>query len=270
MAVSPDQTADREKRIALFIDFDNLALGMKQSELKQFDIHMTLDRVLEKGRIIVKRAYADWARYRDAKADLHAAAIELIEIPKKRMSGKNAADIRMVVDALDIAYSKDYLDIFVLVTGDSDFSPLVSKLRELNREVIAIGIKAASSPLLIENCDEFIYYEDILRASKREKEEEDTNPETQELPVKKREAFDLIMSSVRAMYREGREVVWASMVKQTVKRKRPTFDESYYDYGSFSEMLLDMEQKKMIKLERDERSGSLRVTAVATQRRKRS
>lgn len=268
MAINQEQTPDRERRLALFIDFDNLALGMKQSELKQFDIHLTLDRLLEKGRILFKRAYADWARYRDAKSDLHAAAIELIEIPKKRMTGKNAADIRMVVDALDMAYTKDYIDTFVLMTGDSDFSPLVSKLRELNRHVIAIGIKAASSPLLIENCDEFIFYEDILRVVQRA--EEEAPPLALEVPVKRREAYDLIATVVRGLFREGRELVWASMVKQTVKRKRPTFDESYYDYSSFSEMLLDMEQQKLLKLERDEKSGSLRVTAVATVRRKKA
>jgi uncharacterized protein (TIGR00288 family) len=250
-----------EKRIALFIDFDNLALGMRNSPTKKFQIELVLDRVLEKGRLLYKRAYADWSHYRDYKAELHEAAIDLIEVPKKKLTGKNAADIRMVVDALDIAFSKEHLNTFVLVTGDSDFSPLVSKLRENNREVIGMGIKAASSQLLIENCDEFIYYEDLLRKPPPEEVVDRTAPD---LPKKQREAFDIIVDAVRALFREGREVVWASMVKQTLKRKRPTFDESYYDYGSFSEMLLDMEDKGIIRLQKDSKSGSLIVTAIAT------
>lgn len=253
-------TAETEKRIALFIDFDNLALGMRNSPTKKFQINLVLDRVLEKGRILFKRAYADWSHYREQKAELHEAAIELIEIPKKRLTGKNSADIRMVVDALDIAFSKQYLDTFVLVTGDSDFSPLVSKLRENNREVIAIGIKAASSPLLIENCDEFIFYEDLLRRTSTETAVKAT---TTDLPKKQREAYDHVVDAVRALFREGREVVWASMVKQTVKRKRPSFDESYYDYGSFSELLLEMEDNGVLRLQKDAKSGSLLVSALA-------
>lgn len=264
MARSDSESALKECRIALFIDFDNLALGMKQSELKQFDIHLVLDRALEKGRILFKRAYADWTRHRAHKSDLHAAAIELIEIPKKNMTGKNAADIRMVVDALDMAYSKEHLDTFVLVTGDSDFSPLVSKLRENNRTVIGIGIKAATSKLLLENCDEFIFYEDLLRETAKGEE----TPVDAKVPAKKKEAFDQVAAIVRALFREGREVVYASMVKQTLKRKRPSFDESYYDYASFSELMLDMEANKLVKLAKDEKGGALRVTAVASRRRK--
>jgi uncharacterized protein (TIGR00288 family) len=252
-------TLDTEKRIALFIDFDNLALGMRNNPSKKFQIHLILDRVLEKGKILVKRAYADWSHYRDQMAELHEAAIELIEVPKKRMTGKNSADIRMVVDALDIAYSKEHLNTFVLVTGDSDFSPLVSKLRENDREVIAIGIKAASSPLLIENCDEFIFYEDLLR--KEAAEPPVRSPP--DLPKKHREAIDLVIDAVRALFREGRELVWASMVKQTVKRKKPSFDESYYDYGSFSDLLLDMEEKGLLRLQKDQKSGSLIVSSIA-------
>ncbi|MAG55039.1 MAG: hypothetical protein CMJ83_01985 [Planctomycetes bacterium] len=251
-----------ETRIALFIDFDNLALGMKQSPTQKFEIHLVLDRVLEKGRILVKKAYADWSRYRDYKAELHESAIELIELPKKRMTGKNSGDIRMVVDAMEVAYSRAHIETFVLVSGDSDFSPLVSKLRENDKEVIGIGIKAASSKLLIENCDEFIYYEDLVRHTEKAKEDPSSK-----VTGKKKEVYALIKGVVRALFRDGRELVWASMVKQTLKRKRPTFDESYYDYGSFSELLLEMEKDKEIKLEKDQRSGSLLITAVASRRR---
>jgi uncharacterized protein (TIGR00288 family) len=255
-------TPGGEKRLALFIDFDNLALGMKNSPGKKFRIHLVLDRLLEKGKILVKKAYADWSTYRDYKAELHEAAIELIEVPRKRLGGKNSADIRMVVDALETAYGKEHLDTFALVTGDSDFSPLVSKLRENDREVIGIGIKAASSPLLIENCDEFIYYEDLIRSTPVA-----TPPkELKNLGERKREAFALVLDALRALHRENREVVWASMVKQTIKRKRPVFDESYHEYGSFSELLMDMEGHGLIQLTKDQKSGSLIVTAATEDR----
>ena len=253
-----------EKRIALFIDFDNLALGMKQSPKQKFEINLVLDRVLEKGKILVKKAYADWSRYRDYKTQLHEAAIELIELPKKRMTGKNSGDIRMVVDAMEVGYSKDHIGTFVLVSGDSDFSPLVSKLRENDKEVIGIGMKSASSQLLIENCDEFIYYDDLVRQTERANEER----ASAKLTGKKKEAYDLVRGTVRALFREGRELVWASMVKQTIKRKKPQFDESYLDFASFSELLLEMEKDKFLKLEKDEKSGSLIVTAVAGRRSK--
>jgi uncharacterized protein (TIGR00288 family) len=253
-----------EKRIALFIDFDNLALGIKQSPTQKFDIQLVLDRTLEKGKILVKKAYADWSRYRDYKEQLHEAAIELIELPKKRMTGKNSGDIRMVVDAMDVAFHKEHIDTFVLVSGDSDFSPLVSKLRENDKEVIGIGIKAASSHLLIENCDEFIFYEDLVRQTQAEEKDERTG----RITGKRREAFDLVRGATRALFREGRELVWASMIKQTIKRKRPTFDESYYEYASFSELLLDMEKETLLKVEKDQKSGSLIVTGVAGRRPK--
>jgi len=251
-----------EQRIALFIDFDNLALGMKQSPNEKFDISLVLDRVLEKGKILVKKAYADWSRYRDYKARLHEAAIELIELPKKRITGKNSGDIRMVVDALDIAFSKEHIDTFVLVSGDSDFSPLVSKLRENDKTVIGIGIKAASAQLLIENCDEFIYYEDLVRQTERARKE----TSQAKISGKKKEAYDLVRGAIRALFRDGKELVWASMVKQTIKRKKPSFDESYHDFNSFSDLLLQMEKDNLVKLEKDERSGSLIVTALAGRR----
>lgn len=251
-----------ERRIALFIDFDNLALGMKQSPGKKFDIQLVLDRLLEKGKILIKKAYADWSRYRDYRQKLHEAAIELIELPKKSMTGKNAGDIRMVVDALDVAFRSPHLDTFALVTGDSDFSPLVSKLRENAKEVIGVGIKAASGVLLIENCDEFIFYEDLVRRTAEDKKIKAGN-----VDQKTKEAFNLVLRAFRALQREDRELIWASMVKQTIKRKKPSFDESYYDFGSFSELLIDMENQKLLRLEKDTRSGSLIVTGLGAKRK---
>jgi len=249
-----------ESRIALFIDYDNLALGLKQSPDKNFNIALVMDRVLEKGRVLVKRAYADWSRYRAGKLELHESAIELIDIPKKRIGGKNSADIRMVVDAMEVSFTKDHLDTFVLVTGDSDFSPLVSKLRESDKRVVGIGIKAASSTLLVDNCDEFIYYDDLLR---QEAEVRKAAPvKKRNLPPIKMEAFDILLAAVRGLFRENRDVVWASMVKQTIKRKKPTFDESYHGYKSFSELLLDAEKEGVLKLRKDERSGSLVITEI--------
>ncbi|MSR73984.1 MAG: NYN domain-containing protein [Planctomycetes bacterium] len=251
-------TAPREKRLALFIDYDNLAVGMKNSSHKRFQIDLILDRVLEKGKILVKRAYADWSAYREGKSELHEAAVELVEIPRKRVGGKNSADIRMVVDALDLAFSRTYIDSFVLVTGDSDFSPLVTKLREHDREVIGIGMKAATSRLLIENCDEFIFYEDLLRRTASEVSMKGRS----DLSKPQKEAFDLVVDVARALLREGRDTVWAGMIKQTIRRKNPSFDESYHDYGSFSELLLDMEAKGILELQKDNKSGSLVVTGV--------
>lgn len=252
-----DPVPSGEHRIALFIDFENLALGMKQSPGKKFDIQLVLDRILEKGRILFKIAYADWSRHREYKQQLHEVGIELIEIPKKRLGGKNSADIRMVVDAMDMAYSKEHLDTFALVTGDSDFSPLVSKLRENNRMVVGLGIKAASSPLLIENCDDFIYYDDLLRQV--EQVTKSTEKPQKDMPKVRQEALDLLVKAVRGLMREGRDVVWASMVKQAIKRKKPSFDESYHGYKSFSALLLEAERQKLLKLEKDQKSGSLIV-----------
>jgi len=252
-----------ERRLALFIDYDNLALGLKHAPQDRFDVHLVLDRMLEKGKILVKKAYADWSRYRQPKQELHEAAIELIEIPKKRIGGKNSADIRMVVDAMEIAYTKEHLDTFVLVTGDSDFSPLVSKLRENDKDVVGLGIKAASSTLLVENCDEFIYYDDLLR----QKEEEKVVPveaRKRNIPKKKMEAFDILLATIRGLMRENRDVLWASMIKQTIKRKKPSFDESYHGYKSFSDLLRDAEKEGFLKLRRDEKSGSLIVTELGS------
>jgi len=253
--LNPRLANDREWRIALFIDFDNIAVGVRQAKYKSFNIGKVLDRVLEKGKIILKRAYANWSRYEEYKKDFHSAAIELIDIPSSTLSGKNNADIRLVVDAMDLAHSKDHLDTFVILSGDSDFSPLVSKLRENDKYVIGIGVKSSTSRLLTENCDEFIYYEDIVRPP----------PGQRKIPRvagKKQEAFDLVVSAVEALLRENKEIIWGSMVKQTLKRKLPSFDESYYGYRAFSRLLEDAARHKCIRIEKDQRSGTYIVSEM--------
>jgi uncharacterized protein (TIGR00288 family) len=229
--------AEGEHTLAVFIDFENLALGFKGKKDKRFEIQKVLERLVEKGKIIVKKAYAGWADYSDYKKPLHEAAIELTEIPKRSMTGKNSADIRLCVDAIDLCYSKEHIDTFVIVSGDSDFSPLVSKLKENGKRVIGLGMKESSSNLLIDNCDEFIYYEDLERPL-------GTPPRIeQDLPEKKREAFQLLVDSVVALVRENKEVLWSSMVKETMKRKKPSFNESYHGYRTFSDLLEDAEKE---------------------------
>jgi uncharacterized protein (TIGR00288 family) len=242
---------DQERNLALFIDFENIALGVRDAKYERFEINLILERLLEKGKIIVKKAYADWGRYMDYKRTFHEAAIELIDIPQRKYSGKNSADIRLVVDAMDLSYSKEHLDTFVIASGDSDFSPLVSKLKENNREVIGVGVKNSSSELLVSNCDEFIYYEDLVRATTKAEP-----PKVRNLPKKKGECFKLLIGAVNALIRENKEVLWASMIKETIKRKLPSFNESYFDYGSFSELLQDAEKHKLVVLRKDQRSGS--------------
>lgn len=250
---------EEERKIALFCDLENIALGVRDSEVKRFDIHLVLERLLEKGKIIVKRAYADWERYSEFKIAFHEAAIELIDIPQRRYTGKNSADIKMVVDAMDLSYSKEHLDTFVLLSGDSDFSPLVSKLKENNKYVIGIGVKNSSSNLLIDNCDEFLYYEDVWRS--REK-----GPELTGLTKKKGEVFSLLVDSVLALQRENKDVLFGSLIKQTMQRKKPSFNEGYYGYSTFTELLQDAERNNLIKLKKDQRSGTWVVTGFAKRR----
>ena len=245
-----------ERKIAVFCDLENVALGVRDSEIGKFDIDLILERLLEKGKIIVKKAYADWERYSDYKRPFHEAAIELIDIPQKYYSGKNSADIKMVVDAMDLSYSKEHLDTFVILSGDSDFSPLVSKLKENNKYVIGIGVKNSSSNLLVDNCDEFIYYEDVWRDSQ-------TGPKLDGLNKKTAEAFSLMVESIQALVRENKDVLWGSMIKQTMQRKKPSFNEGYYGYSTFSELLEDAERKNIIKLKKDQRSGTYIVTGFA-------
>jgi uncharacterized protein (TIGR00288 family) len=238
-----------ERKIALFCDLENIAIGVRDSDIKKFDVNLVLERLLEKGKIIVKKAYADWERYSDYKRAFHAAAIEMIDIPQKYYSGKNSADIKMVVDAMDLCYSKEHLDTFVILSGDSDFSPLVSKLKENNKYVIGCGVKKSSSSLLVDNCDEFIYYEDVWRAGQRE-------PLLAGLDEQKTEAFGLMVDAIQALQRENKDVLWGSMIKQTMQRKRPSFNEGYYGYDSFSDLLEDAEKTGILKLKKDRRSGS--------------
>jgi uncharacterized protein (TIGR00288 family) len=250
--------AYEERKLALFCDLENVALGARDSGIN-FDINLVLERLLEKGKIIVKKAYADWNRYGDYKRPFHEAGIELIDIPQRSYSGKNSADIKMVVDAMDISYAKEHLDTFVLLSGDSDFSPLVSKLKENDKYVIGVGVKGSSSNLLIDNCDEFIYYEDIWRDVERV-------PKLDALPKKEQELFGLLIEAIVALTRENKDVLWGSMIKQTMQRKRPSFSEGYYGYSAFSELLEDAERKNIVKLKKDQRSGSYIVTGFARRR----
>jgi len=243
-----------ESAIAVFIDFENFALGFEHSR-KKFEIQKVLDRLLEKGKIIVKRAYADWTRYRDYKTALHEAAIELIEVPRRGAAGKNSADIRMVVDAIDMAHSKGHIDTFAILTGDSDFSPLVSKLKENGKTVIGLGMKDSTSSLLVDNCDEFIYYEDLERTSSA------TAPEIKDdLPKLKKDAFQLIIDTILALKRENRDTLYSSMIKDTLKRKKPQFDEGYHGYRTWQDLLEDMERHGVLQLTTDPRSGTYVVT----------
>ena len=247
---------NEERKLALFIDFENIARGIKDAQYKGFEIKLVLERLVEKGKIMVKRAYADWNRYTEYKRPFHEAAIELIDIPQSRYSGKNSADIRMVVDAMDLCYAKEHIDTFAVVSGDSDFSPLVSKLRENDKYVIGLGVKNSSSELLVANCDEFIFYEDLTREAKK-------GTLLKGLPEKKAEVFTQLIDAVQALQRENKEVLWGSMVKQTMIRKNPAFSESYYGYSTFSKLLEDAVKHKVVTLKRDDRSGTYIITGVA-------
>jgi uncharacterized protein (TIGR00288 family) len=246
------------RSLAVFCDFENIALGVREAKYAQFDMEKVLERLLAKGSIVVKKAYCDWERYKEFKATMHAASFELIEIPHVRQSGKNSADIRMVVDALDLCYTKSHVDTFVIVSGDSDFSPLVSKLRENAKTVIGVGVKNSSSDLLINNCDEFIYYDDLVRADEQKrrasKKRRDAAPPGQD---KKQEAFDLMLGTLEALAAERgpEERIWGSMVKQALKRRNPGFNETYYGFRAFSDLLEEAGEKGLIKLEPDEKSG---------------
>src|SRR5207244_8653426 len=250
------------RSLAVFCDFENVALGVREAKYAQFDMEKVLERLLLKGSIVVKKAYCDWDRYKEFKAAMHGAAFELIEIPHVRQSGKNSADIRMVVDALDLCYTKAHVDTFVIVSGDSDFSPLVSKLRENAKTVIGVGVKNSSSDLLINNCDEFIYYDDLVRQDEQKrraaKKRREAAPAGEEKSSdKKQEAFDVVLETLNALIAErgAEEKIWGSMVKQALKRRKPGFNESYYGFRAFSDLLEEMQQKALIKLDPDEKSG---------------
>ena len=275
MSQSPPDTAN----LALFCDFENVALGVRDARYDRFDISKVLERLLLKGSIVVKKAYCDWDRYKEFKAAMHQASFELIEIPHVRQSGKNSADIRMVVDALDLCYTKSHVDTFVILSGDSDFSPLVSKLRENNKTVIGVGVKNSTSDLLIANCDEFIYYDDLVRekparkrASPRRRSAEkpaaaesaaEATPETAAEPDRAAEAVDLVRETYDALVSErgSEEKIWGSMVKQALKRRKPGFNEGYYGFSSFNRLLEEAAARRELALERDEKSGGYVVRA---------
>ena len=268
MAAQPEIT-----NMALFCDFENVALGVRDAKYAQFDIKKVLERLLLKGSIVVKKAYCDWERYKEFKAPMHQASFELIEIPHVRQSGKNSADIRMVVDALDLCYTKSHVDSFVIISGDSDFSPLVSKLRENDKTVIGVGVKKSTSDLLVAACDEFIYYDDLVREQKARKpvaSRRRPEPKAAGAPSptpaprlaandedKELEAVDLVLETVEALIDErgGDETIWGSMVKQALKRRNPGFNEKYYGFRSFNELLEEGRARNLLELERDEKSG---------------
>ena len=257
------------KNMALFCDFENIAIGVKDSKHAKFDIQKVLERLLLKGSIVVKKAYCDWERYKEFKKVMHEAAFELIEIPHVRQSGKNSADIRMVVDALDLCYTKSHVETFVIISGDSDFSPLVSKLRENNKVVIGCGVKNSSSDLLIANCDEFIYYDDLVReeeAKKKKSKKTASKPRPGPAPkkgvrktpeTKKQDAVELVVETVEALIAERGEAdkIWGSMVKQALKRRKPGFTESYYGFRTFGQLIEYGQSCGLLELEKDERSG---------------
>jgi uncharacterized protein (TIGR00288 family) len=276
-------SSSEDLNLAIFCDFENVALGVRDARIEKFDINLVLERLLVKGSVVVKKAYCDWERYKQYKAVMHDAAFELIEIPHTRQSGKNSADIRMVVDALDLCYTKEHIDSFVIVSGDSDFSPLVSKLRENNKTVIGVGVKSSTSDLLMSNCDEFIFYDDLAREAESSQQRKRKAPPRKKAVAKKGddkqgeekpadtanveeskseedkmdEAIALVMETAEALYseRDGRDKLWGSMVKQALKRRRPGFNERYYGVRSFSDLLEEAERRGLIRLSLDERSG---------------
>ncbi len=257
--MKPHRAGDGERTLAVFIDFENLGLGFGNRR-DRFNIERVLERLVEKGKIVAKKAYADWSRFGNYASSLHAAAVELIEIPKRSQTGKNSADIRMCVDAMDLAYSKDHIDTFVVVSGDSDFSPLVSKLKELGKHVIGLGLADSTSDLLRDNCDEFIYYEDLDRAPNAPQLDEG-------MPDIKKKAFNLLLDSLLALRRENKETMYASMVKDTMKRKKPSFNEEYYGYRTFSDLLEDAQRFGIVDLERHKTNGMYVITRFGAEQR---
>lgn len=258
--------------MAVYLDLENIALGARDAHYPSFSIQKVIERLLLKGHIVVKKAYCDFERYKTFKRDLHEAAFELIEIPHVRQSGKNSADIRMVVDALDLCYTKGHVDTFVIISGDSDFSPLVSKLRENAKTVIGVGVKNSTSDLFISNCDEFIYYDDLVRADLPKGRRRTAETATTEKPAEGErkgpsleKALNLMVETLDALTqeRESDEPIWGSMIKQTLKRRNPGFNERAYGFRSFNDMLVEAQKRSLLKLEPDEKSGGYTVRPVA-------
>ncbi|MEX0867305.1 MAG: NYN domain-containing protein [Pirellulales bacterium] len=261
----------KEPLIAVFVDFENLAIGVRHMRSGKFQIHLILKRLLEKGRIVFKRAYCDWSNYQDSMHEFHGQGVEMIDIPQTKVSGKNSADIRMVVDALDLCYSKDHIDVFALISGDSDFSPLVSKLKENNKRVIGMGVKASTSDLLISNCDEFIYYDDLIRSATRTAasrtaatkaaDSKSGGSKKTNSDDKKQEAFDRVVEVLQSIEHDY-DPLWGSALKQAIRRVYPGFNESYYGFRSFTELLQALQDMKLIEVEHDESRGNYQVRAV--------
>ncbi len=281
-----------DANLALFCDFENIALGVQDAKYAKFDIQPILERLLVKGSIVAKKAYCDWGRYKDFKRVMHEAAFEMIDIPHVRQAGKNSADIRMVVDALDLCYTKEHIDTFVIISGDSDFSPLVSKLRENGRTVIGVGVRNSTSDLLMANCDEFIFYDDLIAAEKPARrsargrgrgkavggaDKADTSDAEAKTKAKGKaaakedagddpaqEAIDLVIEIADALHAErgDRADLWGSMVKQTLKRRRPSFSESAYGFRSFTDLLEEAQARGQLELELDEKSGGYLIRRI--------
>ena len=275
-----------DSTMAVFLDLENIALGARDARFPRFDIQKVLERLLLKGHIVVKKAYCDFDRYKEFKRDLHEAAFELIEIPHLRISGKNSADIRMVVDALDLCYTKGHVDTFVILSGDSDFSPLVSKLRENDKTVIGVGVKNSTSDLFINNCDTFIYYDDLVRvtpsrararpkaaaASAASGAAASTSTSTKTAsaaPVDAKAAllektFDQVVETVEdlAEERDEDDVIWGSMIKQAIKRRNPGFNERACGFRSFNDLLIEAKKRGLIDMEADAKSGGYVVRPI--------
>jgi uncharacterized protein (TIGR00288 family) len=266
---------DRTQTMAVFCDFENLAIGVKEAKYPRFDIRKVIERLLLKGSIVVKKAYCDWDRYKDSKREMHEAAFDMIEIPHVRQSGKNSADIRMVVDALDLCYTRSHIDCFVIISGDSDFSPLVSKLRENDKVVVGVGVKQSTSDLFINNCDEFIFYDDLVRekakpARKRPRPAaKSTKPKSESAtPAEKSgdpdDAIELVADTLDALVAErgDSEPIWPSMIKDAIKRRRPQFSERFHGFKTFGALLDATKKRGLIHLKKDRKSGNNQVSPV--------
>ncbi|HEY2773215.1 MAG TPA: NYN domain-containing protein [Candidatus Binatia bacterium] len=255
-----------ESLIAIFVDFENLAIGSRDMHEGEFRIDLVQKRLLEKGRIVFKRSYCDWNRYRGAVRDFHAQGFEMVDIPAGKMSGKNSADIRMVVDALDLCHSKDHIDVFALLTGDSDFSPLVNKLKENNKRVIGCGVKSSTSELLVSMCDEFLYYDDLVQSAEKTKARSRSRTKKsapkEGKPDPKSDAVDMLVAIVASLA-EDYDPVWGSLAKQTMRRVHPDFREERYGYASFNELLKDAETRGVVALEYDQGRGNYKIRSKA-------
>ncbi|MBE2284319.1 MAG: NYN domain-containing protein [Prosthecobacter sp.] len=261
---------DRARTIAVFCDFENLAIGVREAKYDKFNMNKVLDRLKVEGSIVVKKAYCDWERYKGFKSTMHEAAFEMIDIPHVSQSGKNSADIRMVVDALDLCYMKSHVDTFAIVSGDSDFSPLVSKLRENNKTVIGVGVKQSTSNLFIGNCDEFIFYDDLVREEEKAKAraakvKQIAKPVPQEKKAggDPEKAIQLVVDTVEAMLaRSGSDTVWAGPVKQAIRRLQPQFDERFYGFSTFSALLEAVAGRGLMRLEKNENGYRIKAAVM--------